>query len=560
MNNLRERLIVSEYESKFSFKKNVSKLNFSFNRTAFIFFIFVLFSFFFSIKIFYYGSLSDNKKNNYFTKQKDFRADILDRNGNYIAKTVLTKNVGINPNKVIDKKKFLLKLKLVFPEKDFNIIEKKLDEKKFFYLEKKISAENYNKIKLLGEKSFEYESKISRIYPFPNLFSHIIGQIDEDSIGISGLEKSFNHKLTTRKEALYLTVDTNIQYLIREELIKANEIFNTNGSAALLMDINSGEILSMVSTPDYDLNKRENISDKKFINRVTTGIYEFGSVFKTFTLASGLDSNEVQIDTEFKDLPKSINCAGRPIREYDENIPSNLTAEEILIRSGNIGSVRIAQKIGIEKFRSFLKKIGILEKIDFELEEVGTPLPIKWGKCKLATVSFGHGITTTILQLAKGYSIISNGGYEIKPTLIKQKNINLKKKKLVNSKTSKEINFALRKIVSTKIGTANQANVSGYEVGGKTGTAQKSIKGIYSKEKINTFVGVFPTSEPMFVIAVMLDEPQINENYIYEYRDGTGFRLMGTPRNTAGWTTVEITGKILEKIGPILATKYMEFN
>ncbi len=354
-------------------------------------------------------------------------------------------------------------------------------------------------------------------------------------------------------------MDTNIQYLIREELIKANEIFQTEGSAAILMNVNNGEIISMVSTPDYDLNKREKITDKKFINRVTKGVYEFGSVFKTFTLAAGLNFGQVKIDTVFKELPKTIYCAGRPIREYDENIPSNLTAEDILIRSGNIGSVRIAQKIGEKRFPSFLKKIGILDKIEFELEEVGTPLPIRWGKCKLATSSFGHGITTTILQLAKGYSIISNGGYDVKPTLIKVKNPKLNQKKIINRKISEEINLALRKIVSTKIGTANLTDIPGYEIGGKTGTAQKSIDGVYSKEKINTFIGIFPTSRPKFVIAVMLDRPQINKEYIYNYRDGSGFKLKGTPRNTAGWTTVEITGKILEKIGPILAIKYMEF-
>ena len=325
------------------------------------------------------------------------------------------------------------------------------------------------------------------------------------------------------------------------------------------MNVDNGEIISMVSTPDYDLNKRDIISDKKYINRVTKGVYEFGSVFKTFTLASGLESKEIKIDTEFKNLPKTIYCAGRPIREYDENIPSNLTAQEILIRSGNIGSVRIAQKIGKEKFSLFLKKIGILDRIEFELEEVGTPIPVKWGKCKLATSSFGHGITTTILQLAKGYSIIANGGYNIKPTLLKNSDSNILKERILNEKISNKVNSILRKIVSSKIGTANLADVQGYQIGGKTGTAQKSINGVYTKEKINTFVGIFPTLRPKFVLVVMLDRPQINRDYIYEYRDGSGFKLKGTPRNTAGWTTVEVTGKILEKIGPILATKYLEF-
>ena len=254
------------------------------------------------------------------------------------------------------------------------------------------------------------------------------------------------------------------------------------------------------------------------------GVYEFGSVFKTFTLASGLSTKEIKMDTKFKDLPKSIYCAGRSINEYDETIPSTLTAEEILIRSGNIGSVRIAQKIGIEKFSEFLKKIGISEKINFELEEIGTPHSINWGKCKLATASFGHGITTTILQLAKAYSIITNGGYDVKPTLLRNQEHYLIKKKIIEKKISDEINSALLKVVNSKIGTANLANIPGYEVGGKTGTAEKIIDGNYSKKKINTFVGVFPISNPKFVIIVMLDEPQINENYIYEYKDGSGFK------------------------------------
>jgi cell division protein FtsI (penicillin-binding protein 3) len=211
----------------------------------------------------------------------------------------------------------------------------------------------------------------------------------------------------------------------------------------------------------------------------------------------------------------------------------------------------------INGLKNFLDKIGILNKINFDIEEVGEPIPFKWGKCKLATVSFGHGITTTPLQLAKGYAIISNGGFEINPTLIKNKYEN-NKKRLIKENVSNEINLILRKIVVE--GTAKLANVKGYEIGGKTGTANKSQKGGYSKKKINTFASVFPTSKPKFVLIVLMEETQINQDYIYEYRDGTGFKLKGSPRNTAGWTSVEAAGKIIEKIGPILATKYLEVN
>jgi cell division protein FtsI (penicillin-binding protein 3) len=324
------------------------------------------------------------------------------------------------------------------------------------------------------------------------------------------------------------------------------------------MNVNNGEILSLVSLPDFDLNKREKITDINFINRATKGVYEFGSVFKTFTIAAALNEKIIEPETKFVDLPKSLTCAGFPIREYDQKIPSTLTAEQILVRSGNIGSVKIGQEVGEENFKFFLSKLGILEKINFDIEEVGKPIKFNWGKCPLVTASYGHGITTTLLQLVKAYSIITNGGFDIKPSLIKNNNKN-KKEKVLNDGVSTKILPILRKVVTD--GTASLANVDGYEIGGKTGTAEKSSLGNYSKKKkINTFVSVFPISKPKFVLAIMLDEPEINQDYIYEYRDGSNFKLKGTPRNTAGWNSVEVSGHIIEKIGPILATKYSEIN
>jgi cell division protein FtsI (penicillin-binding protein 3) len=323
------------------------------------------------------------------------------------------------------------------------------------------------------------------------------------------------------------------------------------------MNVNNGNILSMISLPDFNLNKRKTIKDQNYINRASKGVYELGSVFKTFTIASGLNEEVIDSNTEFNDLPKSLKCANRPIREYDEKMPSNLTAEEILIRSGNIGSVRIAQAVGLEKFPSFLESLGILNTIKFDIEEVGQPIPFTWGKCKLATAAFGHGITTTPLQLAKGYSIVTNGGFEVKPTLIAKYSEN-KKKRILKEGVSTKLNLILRKVVSSKDGTANFANIEGYEIGGKTGTAQKSINGVYSDNKVNTFAAVFPTSKPKFVLIVLMDEPKANKEYIYYFKDGSGLKYKGNWRNTAGWTSVEVAGKIIEKIGPILATKYMD--
>ena len=558
MNNKKNNVTLEEYENSFSYKKSKTNLNIEFNRIAFIFFIFLAISVIYSIQLFHLGSLKKDNVNKSLNAKKDYRADIIDRNGNYLAKTVSSIDIGINPIEVIDEKKLLINLQLIFPNKNYLNISKKLKKNKYFYLEKKISAENYEKIMSLGDKSIKSEEKLTRIYPQKNLFSHIIGQIDDDNRGISGLEKSLNEKLKKIKEPLQLTVDTDLQYLIREELIKFQTIFKSKGSAVILMNVNNGEILSMVSYPDFDLNKRETISDVNFINRNTKGVYELGSVFKTFTIAAGLEEGLIETDTEFLNLEKKLKCGKNIISEYNNEIPSNLTVEQILIRSGNIGSVRIGQKLEIDKLKLFLEKIGILNKIDFDIEEVGEPIPFRWGKCKLATVSFGHGITTTPLQLAKGYAIITNGGFQVKPSLIKKTLENHNQKRIIKKGVSEQINRILRKIVTTKEGTAGFANIEGYEVGGKTGTAEKVIIGGYTrKAKVNTFASIFPTSNPKYVMIVLLDEPKTSEDYIYKYKNRSG-SYKGTPFNTAGWTSVEVAGKIIERIGPILATKYLE--
>ena len=562
MNNKESRIFLEDYQNDFLYEKNKSNLNINFNRIAFVFFFFFIIFLIYSIHLIHLGSRNINKEvidNNKRIINKLYRADILDRDGNYIGKTINSIDIGISPTKIIDEDKLIINLKYIFPNKNYNQIKKKIKKGKFFYFEKKISEENYEKLMQLGDKSIEPRDNLIRIYPQKNLFSHIIGQIDNENNGISGLEKSLDKELKKNQQSVKLTVDKDIQYLIRSELIRFNEIFNTKGSAAILMNVNNGEILSLISLPDFDPNLRKEISDVTFINRVTKGVYEFGSVFKTFTLAAAFEEEVIQPETEFLNLPKSISCAGFPIREYDNDLPTNLTAEQILIRSGNIGSVRIAQQVGEERYKLFLSKLGILEKINFDIEETGKPIKFNWGKCPLATASFGHGITTTLLQVVKAYSIIVNGGFDVVPILI-ERDQTTNKIKILNNGVTKKILPILRKIVLSKEGTANLANVRGYEIGGKTGTANKSSVGGYSNQKINTFVSIFPTSEPKFILAVMLDEPQINKDYIYKYRDGSNFKLKGSPRNTAGWNSVEVTGHIVEKIGPILATKYSEVN
>ena len=236
-----------------------------------------------------------------------------------------------------------------------------------------------------------------------------------------------------------------------------------------------------------------------------------------------------------------------------------MSTEQILIQSSNIGAVRIAQKIGVKKYRDFLNSLELLSTINFDLEEIGTPLSFNWGKCKLATSAYGHGITTTPLQLARAYAILGNGGYKIQPTLLQKETISLEKREqIISEKTSNAINLMLRKVVSQIEGTANFANVEGYEIAGKTGTAIK----YNSKEKLNTFVSLFPANEPKYVLLVILDEPKPAPNFVYEMPPSdkypNGYKYKGEKRNTSGWNTVVVAGKIIEKIGPILAINNLQ--
>ena len=548
-------------ESKIIEKNIYTKiLKISFKRVTFLSFVFLSLLIICSIKIIY---LSLSTEKNFYSQnyKKNFlknRRDIVDRNGIILASEVNLYDVGIKPKLLNDKEKknLIIKLSLLFPDLNIAKIKKKISKNNFFWLGRRLTPQEKDQLWLTGNKSFEFNERPSRIYPQRNLFSHVLGQTDDINDGISGIEKSFNKelkKIEKIKTPLSLTLDSNLQYLIREELIRAHKDFQSIGSAAVLMDINNGEILSLVSLPDYDLNQRISLKSEFYINKITLGVYELGSVFKTFAIAAALEDKIINPNTVFDNLENSLTCDKYIIREHDK-LPKKLNTEQILVRSSNIGAVRIAQKIGVEKYRNFLNSLDLLSTINFDLEEIGTPLPFKWGKCKLATTSYGHGITTTPLQLANAYAILANGGYKIEPSLLrKEKEVLKKKKKIISEKTSNEIKTMLRKVVSLNEGTANFANIEGYEVAGKTGTAVK----YKSNAKLNTFIALFPASRPKYVLLVMLDEPKSAPNFVYEFPPSekypNGYKHKGETRNTSGWNTVVIAGKIIEKIGPILA-------
>ena len=429
-----------------------------------------------------------------------------------------------------------------------------MNKNKYFYLKKRLSQNEKEKLWELGEKGVIFEPFQSRIYTHAKLFSHIIGQVDYDNYGISGLEKNFDKELKKKElltQPLALTLDINIQYLVNKELEKALEIFEASGGGSLLMDVENGEILSLVSLPNFDINQRADLKDKRFINKITKGVYELGSIHKTFTVALALDNNLVNPKTIIKNIPNSIKCSNHQISDIKE-FPQELSVEDILIRSSNVGTLLIARKIGEENYKKFLENSGLLKSPELQLEEIGKPIEFNWDKCKLETVSFGHGITTTPLQAVAVYAALVNGGKIIKPNLIKNKNTIIQKR-LITKKTSDSMKNILRKVVTDKKGTASLADIHGYFVGGKTGTSQNYQD---KNKNLNTFISVFPSHKPRYALLVMLENPKVPKNLVYNYR---GVKIKAS-RNEAGWNSVYVAGKIIEKIGPILAIKNKDFN
>ncbi len=536
--------------------KSLKKNNILQDRIYLLFFLFVSLILIFSIRIIHVSLNKIEIFNQDFSQQKFtlLRRDIVDRNGVLISRNVKSYHAAINPRLVNNKENLLIKLRLNFPGLPIKEIEKKLNGNKYFYLKKRLNQTDKEVLWSLGEKGIIFETFQSRIYTHGNLFSHILGQVDYDNYGISGIEKFHDKELRDQKiidKPLELTLDTNIQFLIKKELDKALNTFEATGGGALLMNVDNGEILSLVSLPDFDINARSKIGDKKYINKITKGVYELGSIFKTFTVALALENNLVTPKTIVNDIPKSIKCSRYNISDIKE-FPKSLSVEDILIRSSNIGTLLIARKIGEKKYKKFIEDAQLLDNPDIQLEETGSPINFNWNKCKLETVSYGHGITTTPLQATTVYASLTNGGKIIKPNLIKKEN-NKNYGRLISEKTSESINKILRKVVTEDEGTAKLADVHGYFVGGKTGTAQNYIN---KNENLNTFISIFPSHKPKYALLIMLENPQVAKNLIYDYK---GFKIKAS-RNEAGWNSVYVAGKIIKRIGPILAIKNKDFT
>lgn len=469
------------------------------------------------------------------------RADILDRNGTIIATSLPTVNLYATPKKVLNPKKAAKELVKILPDLKYeNVLQKLTSRSSFVYLKRNLTPSQQYQINYLGIPGLEFENGEKRVYPHKNLFAHLVGSTNIDNEGISGIEKAENERLIQSDIPLALTIDAGVQDTIREELLAAIKKFDAIGAAAILMDVKTGEVISLVSLPDYDPNKPVNPAARAMFNMATKGVYEPGSVLKVFNAAMSLESGKVKVADKF-DATQPLKLKYNVIKDYrGEN--RWLSVPEIMVYSSNIGSARMALKVGGKEQKQFMEKIGFFDEIDFEIAEKSKPLvPKRWGEGTIATVAYGYGLAVTPMHLITAFSSVVNGGIYHEPTILKNSTKKDNGYRVISYNTSKQMRDLLRLVVTN--GSGKRANVLGYEVAGKTGTANKlSANGKYVDKKVRTaFAATFPASSPQYALMVMLDEPKGS-------KETWGFV-------TSGWNTVPTTAKIISAIAPQLNVK-----
>ena len=544
--------------------KNKDQLNLYFDESSFqkkenknldvriniIISVFLIFSFLTVSKLF---SLSMDKKNFFFYEtylsEPVKRRPIVDQNNNLLAYNIKTHDLLIRTKKIKNFENLNLKLKIKFPDIDLKKI-KNLNVKSFHIIKKNLNPSEYNKAISLGEPSIELVSNEARIYPQKNLFSHIIGNVDTDNQGVSGIEKFLNDDLIDQSKIetpVVLSLDQNLQFIIHQTLTEGLKVFSAKGASAVLINANNGKVVSMVSLPDYNLNERSINNQDNYFNKNTKGLYEMGSVFKTFAIANGLEFGKISREKIYNDLPSQVTCGKFVIEEYKySKDKKNLSVNDILVESSNIGTIRVVQDTGLENYQNFLKKIGIFDYSKVELPEVSASTNVRWGKCRTLTASFGHGINTSPLQLTRAFASIINGGNLYETSILKNKPVKVSSK--IMSESNSEI---MREILRTNVdkkyyrgGSGRKADINGYDVMGKTGTAlkpSKSQKG-YSNEILNVFTSAFQVDDNYYALTVLIDEPKGSPE------------LWGHNRRESGWNAGYLNGQIIQKIGPILNT------
>ena len=473
------------------------------------------------------------------------RGKIFDRNNNLLASTIRVASLNINPHEVLNKHETVFKLRKIFPSINRNTLLKKLNSKKYHVnLIREISPIDYLKILRVGIEGINIETVNKRIYPGNTLASHILGNTNIDGKGIAGVEKSFDNQLLAGKD-LSLSIHSGIQHILKTEIHNQINLYDAEGGAGIIMDVNTGEIYALASLPDYNANNYKKIlkNDYKLFNKATKGIYELGSTLKLITAAIAYESGLVKENDVF-DVSKPLKISSRTISDFHPlNYAINIPA--VIVRSSNIGSAKIAEKFGSKIQLKYLKSLGLMDKLSLEIPETRKPI-VRTDKKLLTTmtISYGHSIAITPIHLTSATATIVNGGIKINPTLLIPSS-NKKNQRLFSEKTSLKMRSIMRLVVSNKYGTAKKADALGYVVGGKTGTAEKLNKfGKYSNENnIAAFTAAFPMNKPRFVVTIMIDNPK-GQLESFGYRDRTG-----------GWVAAPVVSKVVTRIAPILGIK-----
>jgi cell division protein FtsI (penicillin-binding protein 3) len=435
------------------------------------------------------------------------RGDIVDRNGVVLATSVPVMSAFLNPHLLLDTSEAARKIVSALPEFKYEELKEKLDaDKSFLWIKRGLSPREHFLVNRLGIPGLEFQAEERRIYPQGATGAHIVGYSSIDNSGLAGVERYFDQRLQSG-EAVQLSIDLRLQRLVEDELAKAVKKFSAIGATAVVMDATNGEVLAMSSLPTYDANKAKTITSEALFNRATLGVYEQGSTFKIFNTAMALDTGKIGLSSVF-DATSPIRIDRFTINDdHAQRRPLNVA--ETFKFSSNIASAKMAVEVmGPEGQRAFFDKIGFLKPLNTQLPELAAPLwPRHWVKINTMTIAFGHGISVTPLHLATGAAAMVNGGVLYQPSFVKRTAASDPGRRVIQTKTSQMMRQLLR--LNVVEGTGKNADVKGYDVGGKTGTAEKPSRGGYrQKALISSFVGMFPMAEPKFLIVVSLDEPK----------------------------------------------------
>jgi cell division protein FtsI (penicillin-binding protein 3) len=468
------------------------------------------------------------------------RGDIVDRNGELVATSLMTASVFVNPKEIKNPEEAAAKLSRTLNIDGKLLLARLKSGKSFLWIKRYLAPKDEQRVNALGIPGLYFQPEEKRIYPYANLLAHVTGYVGIDNKGLAGIEKQFDARLrdpVRNREPFALSIDVRLQGMMREEMMKAVEQFQALGATGIVLDVQSGELLSMVSLPDFDPNKPGKAEDEARFNRASLGDYEMGSTFKSFTMAMALEYKTATMRSSY-DATNPLKISSFTIRDA-HSMHRWLTVPEIYTHSSNIGAARMAMEVGAKRQRAFLEKMGMLKPVEIELPERSAPLfPTDWKEINTVTISYGHGISVSPLHLVRGIAALVDGGFLPRLTLLKDGNkTHATSERIISEETAKDIRRLMRMVVQH--GTGSKADVPGYHVGGKTGTAEKVSSGVYDENaKLTSFIATFPVDNPRYVVLVMVDAPK-GDASTHEFATG-------------GWIAAPVVGRMIARMGPLL--------